>query len=81
MKKYGEANSLEETPNFFNMFLPQISENRLSEFIEAYKVEFNEELTRGEVEIVIKRLIPFYFVVSRPLPQGAMLEDDFASAA
>jgi hypothetical protein len=41
------------------------------EFQEAWKEEFSEELTEGEAQVELSRLVQFYLLVSRPLPPEA----------
>ena len=41
---------------------------RIREFQEAYKQEFDEELTAGETSVMLTQLVQFYLNVSRPLP-------------
>ena len=38
------------------------------EFQEAYKEEFNEELTEGEARVMLAQLVQFYRLIMRPLP-------------
>jgi hypothetical protein len=38
----------------------QISDEALSEFIELYKEEFNEDIDRDEARIIARNLVTFY---------------------
>ncbi len=37
-------------------------------FQEAYKEEFNEELSEGEARIIFRNLVRLYQLILRPLP-------------
>lgn len=41
---------------------------RVREFQEAYKQEFDEKLTAGEAGVMLTQLVQFYLHISRPLP-------------
>ncbi len=41
---------------------------RVLEFQEAYKQEFNEELAEGEAGVMLTQLVQFYLHISRPQP-------------
>lgn len=43
---------------------------RVHEFQEAYKEEFNEELSEGEARVMLGQLVQFYQLIMRPLPPG-----------
>jgi len=45
------------------------------EFQEAYKEEFNEELTEGEASVMLTQLVQFYRLVMRPLPPEGQNEE------
>jgi hypothetical protein len=40
----------------------------LGDFQEAYREEFNEELTEGEARVMLSQLVQFYRLIMRPLP-------------
>jgi hypothetical protein len=40
----------------------------IHEFQDAYKEEFNEELTEGEARVMLTQLVQFYRLIMRPLP-------------
>ena len=46
----------------------EISNKRLREFQEAYKKEFNEEVSLEESREMLTRVVTLYQLLSRPLP-------------
>lgn len=44
-----------------------VSEQHLREFIEAYRIEFDEELSPAEASVLLTQLAQFYLHISRPL--------------
>ena len=46
----------------------QASDQRIQQFIDAWKVEFGEELSEAEARIRLNELVDFYCLVARPLP-------------
>jgi hypothetical protein len=55
----------------------QLSVDRLREIQEAYKADFNEEITLEEAREIFQRLLAFYEVVLSPLPdtEGQTVSD------
>ena len=45
-----------------------ISDGRLREFVEAYREEYNEEISLNEAREMLSRLVELYLHVARPLP-------------
>jgi hypothetical protein len=41
---------------------------RIREFQDAYRQEFNAELTEGEASVMLTQLVQLYLHLSRPLP-------------
>jgi len=56
----------------------EIDEQRLREFIEAYREEFNEDLPDKKARILLTQLVEFYIQIARPLPNDTLVcaEDD-----
>lgn len=45
-----------------------VSEQRLKEFQRIYEDEFGEEISEGEAQVMIQRLLAIYKLILRPLP-------------
>lgn len=54
----------------------EISKEELEEFKELHKEEFGEELSDQEALEMAQRLLGFYLLVSRPLPEGGEPEEE-----
>jgi hypothetical protein len=48
-----------------------LNEQHLREFIEAFREEFNEQLSRGEASVMLTQLVQFYLHISRSPPNVA----------
>lgn len=44
-----------------------VSEQHLREFMEAYRIEFNEDLSSGDASVMLTQLVQFYLQISRPI--------------
>ena len=45
------------------------SEEELQEFIDAYREEFNEKLSKKDAEAMLSQLVQLYLHIMRPLPK------------
>ncbi len=46
----------------------KVSERNLREFMEAYREEFDEELSPGEASVMLTQLVQLYRLLMQPLP-------------
>jgi hypothetical protein len=53
-----------------------ISDERVKEFAQAYKKEFNEDISLDEARDMLTRLVILYTVIARLLPGEASGEKD-----
>jgi hypothetical protein len=51
-----------------------ISGDRLREFIRIYKDDFGEDISPGEAQLMIGRLLALYELLARPLPSELLKE-------
>jgi hypothetical protein len=54
----------------------QISEKALAEFINLYKAEFNEDISRDDAEIMARNLVMFYEDMLDATQKGRMKKRD-----
>ena len=47
------------------------SDQRIRQFIDAWKEEFGEELSEAEAGLRLAELVEFYCLVARPLPMAS----------
>lgn len=52
----------------------QMKDERVREFIAAYKEEFGEELPPGEASILLGQLVQLYLKISQRLPDETPIE-------
>jgi hypothetical protein len=52
-----------------------ISDVRIADFVSRWQQAFGESITRDEAQLVATRLVRFYRMIVRPLPESAAGED------
>lgn len=62
-------------PSSCYLFIVQLSDESLEEFIVLYKEETGEELTIPEAREIVSRLVTLYVLLARPLPSERAKEE------